>query len=245
VTQHEPSARIVALRLDADDPLRMAEFWAGALGWEIGESDDEIALIPPDDTGFVILLEPTPVKKTGQNNVHLDLTTTSSDDQLDSVDRLISAGARHVDIGQRADEGHVVLADPEGNEFCVLGPNNNFLAGCPRLGAINADGTRRTGLFWSEALGWPLIWDQDDETAIRSPHGTGPVIQWSGPPLMQKHGKNRLHLDIAPLAHVDQDEEVARLIALGATRADIGQRDVSWVVMADPDDNEFCVLTPR
>ena len=57
--------------------------------------------------------------------------------------------------------------------------------------------------------------------------------------------KNRLHLDIAPLEDVDQGAEVDRLIALGATRIDIGQGDVDWVVMADPGGNEFCVLSPR
>lgn len=223
----------------------MAQFWAEALGWEIGKSNGDVALIPTDGTGFNILFEPTAVKKVAQNNIHLDLTTTSIDDQQGLVDRLIEAGARHVEIGQRGDEGHVVLGDPEGNEFCIIEPHNGFLAGCPRLGAINADGTRRVGQFWSEVLGWPLIWDQDEETAIRAPDGTGPILQWSGPPLMKKHGKNRLHIDIAPLDHVDQRDEVDRLVGLGATHIDIGQGAVSWVVMADPDSNEFCVLSPR
>ena len=60
------------------------------------------------------------------------------------------------------------------------------------------------------------MWDQDEETAIRAPDGTGPIVQWSGPPLMPKFGKNRLHLDIAPMAHVDLDDEVDRLTRLGA-----------------------------
>ena len=89
-----------------------------------------------------------------------------------------------------------------------------------------------------------MVWDQDDETAIRAPDGTGPLITWGGGPLAAKSGKNRLHLDIAPPAHVDQQAEVDRLVSLGATRIDIGQGDVSWVVMADPDGNEFCVLSP-
>jgi hypothetical protein len=88
------------------------------------------------------------------------------------------------------------------------------------------------------------VWDQDGETAIRAPEGTGFFITW-GPPVPQKVAKNRLHLDIAPPAHEDQPAEVDRLVALGATRVDIGQGHVSWVVMADPDGNEFCVLTPR
>ena len=71
------------------------------------------------------------------------------------------------------------------------------------------------------------------------------MITWGGAPLAPKIGKNRLHLDIAPPADVDQQAEVDRLVALGATRIDIGQGDVSWVVMADPDGNEFCVLSPR
>jgi len=242
---HHAPSRLISLCLDANDPRTMGQFWAEALGWELHESDGEIALIPSDGTSFDILFEPTSQIKVGQNNIHLDLTTTSIEDQHDLVHRLIEAGAVEIDIGQRRDERHVVLADPEGNEFCIIEPDNNFLAGCPRLGAINADGTRETGLFWSEALGWPLIWDQDEETAIRAPDGSGPIIQWSGPPLMTKNGKNRLHLDIAPQAGVDQRDEVDRLTDLGATCIDIGQGDVSWIVMADPDNNEFCVVTPR
>ena len=107
--------------------------------------------------------------------------------------------------------GHVVLADPEGNEFCVIEPGNNFLAGSGRIGAINCDGTKETGYFSSEALGWPLVWNQDEETAIRAPDGTGPLITWSGPPLLPKTTKNRLHLDIAPTERGGQQAEVDRL----------------------------------
>jgi hypothetical protein len=89
-----------------------------------------------------------------------------------------------------------------------------------------------------------LVWDQDEETAIRAPDGTGPFITW-GPPAPPKIAKNRLHLDIAPPHDTDQRVEVDRLVSLRATRIDIGQGDVDWVVMADPDGNEFCVLSPR
>jgi predicted enzyme related to lactoylglutathione lyase len=244
-TESEATSRIIDLCIDANNLQLLAHFWAAALGWEVHEPNGEIALIPTDETRFGVLFEPVPETKMGRNNIHLDLTTTSLEDQNDLVERLIRLGARHVDIGQHEDEGHVVLADPEGNEFCVIEPDNEFLRGCGRLGAINADGTREVGQFWSEALGWPLIWDQNEETAIRAPDGTGPIIQWGGPPLMRKFGKNRLHLDIAPFGHVDQRDEVGRLTRLGATRIDIGQGDVSWVAMADPDNNEFCVLNPR
>jgi catechol 2,3-dioxygenase-like lactoylglutathione lyase family enzyme len=240
------TSRLIHLCIDANDPRLLARFWAAALRWDIvDDADDEIELKPTDGTGFGVLFEPVPEAKAGKNRIHLDLTTTSLDDQRDTVAQLLALGGRHIDIGQGPDDTHVVLADPEGNELCIIEPTNNVLGDCPRLGALNCDGSKETGYFWSAALGWPLVWDQDDETAIRHPDGTGPKITWSGLPLIPKHGKNRLHVDIAPPAGTDQAAEVERLIALGATRVDIGQGDVTWVVMADPDDNEFCVLTPR
>ena len=238
------TSRLVSLVLDANDPTRLAHFWSVALGWEVAQHGDEIGLTPPDGTACDILFEPVAETKTGQNRVHLDLTTTSADDQRETVRGLLELGARHIDIGQLPDETHVVLADPEGNEFCVLAPGNNFLAGCGRLGAINCDGTRGVGVFWSEVFGWPLVWDEHEETAIRAPFPLGPMITWSGPPLIPKHGKNRLHLDIAPVGTA-QHTEVERLLALGASKMDVGQGDVAWVVMTDADGNEFCVLSPQ
>ncbi|MDQ1533924.1 MAG: hypothetical protein QOF28_1685 [Actinomycetota bacterium] len=243
--QKGTGSRLVSLVFDANDPRRLARFWAEALRWKVDETDDEIGLAPTDGTRFGILFEPVPEPKVGRNRIHLDLTTTSDEDQQESAARLVELGGRHIDVGQRPDERHIVLADPEGNEFCLIEPENNFLADCGRFGSITCDGTREVGYFWSAALGWPLVWDQDDETAIRAPDGTGPMITWGGGPLPPKVGKNRLHLDIAPPADVDQQAEVDRLVSLGARRIDIGQGDVSWVVMADPDDNEFCVLSPR
>jgi hypothetical protein len=138
----------------------------------------------------------------------------------------------------------VVLADPEGNEFCVIEPGTSFLAGCGFFAEVSCEGSRNVGYFWSEALGWPLVWDQNQETAIRSPDG-GPKISWGGLPLKPKTGKNRVHFDIAPLPGGDQPAEVERLISLGAKRASVGQGQVSREAMTDPDGNEFCVLTPR
>ncbi len=237
------AADLVALTVDANDPPGLARFWAGVLGWE--PADDVhggLALAPNDDTGFRLRFVPTQVQKTGPNQLHFDLTSTSLEDQQETVARALELGARHIDVGQRLEEGHVVLADPEGNEFCVIEPGNNFLADCGFIGALSCDGSQDVGYFWSEALGWPLVWDQDQETAIRSPGG-GPKITWGGPPLMPKTGKDRLHLDIAPAVRGQQQAEVDRLISLGATRIDIDQGEVSWVVMADPDGHEFCVLS--
>jgi predicted enzyme related to lactoylglutathione lyase len=243
--QNRMTSRFVAFCFDANDPLLLARFWAETLDWKIhDDTDDEIELVPKDDAKFRILFLPVPEKKVGKNSIHLDLSTTSIDDQTETVERLIGLGACHIDIGQRPDERHVVLADPEGNEFCVLEPGNSFVDDRGRFGSITCDGSREVGHFWSEVLGWPLVWDQDEETAIRAADGTGPFITWGGPPVPSKTTKNRLHLDIAP-DHGDQRAEVDRLVSLGATRIDIGQGEVDWVVMADPDGNEFCVLSPR
>jgi hypothetical protein len=88
-----------------------------------------------------------------------------------------------------------------------------------------------------------LVWDQDEETAIRAPGGTGPFITW-GPPVPLKVTKSRLHLVIAP-DQVDPRTEVDRLASLGASRIVIGQGDVDSGVMADPDGNDFYVLSSR
>ena len=98
--------------------------------------------------------------------------------------------------------------------------------------------------FWEEALGWRRTFDEDDEVVLEPP--TGSPEDGIAPDLLflrvpeAKSGKNRLHIDLRPK---DQAAEVARLEALGARRVDVGQgADVTWVVLADPDGNEFCVL---
>jgi predicted enzyme related to lactoylglutathione lyase len=236
--------QLQTLCFDAHDPSALGRFWAGMLGWELVDHPEGVVLLPDDDTGFRIGFLPSQEPKVVANQMHFDLTSTSLDDQAEKVERALRLGARRLDIGQGPDAEHVVLADPEGNEFDVIEPGNSFLADCGFIGALSSDGTQEVGYFWSEALGWPLVWDQDQETAIRSPHG-GPKITWGGPPVRPKPGKNRLHFDLAPPAGGDQEAVVERLVSLGATRIDIGQGDVSWVVMADPDGNEFCVLATR
>jgi predicted enzyme related to lactoylglutathione lyase len=235
---------LVALCVDAGDPRGLATFWAGVLGWGTPDGDrDGATLLPSDDTGFRIQFLPNQEPKSGLNRMHFDLTSRSLEDQQRTVERALGLGASHLDVGQRPEEGHVVLADPEGNEFCVIEPGNNFLAECGFVGALAGDGSQEVGYFWSKALGWPLVWDQDQETAIRAPYG-GPKITWGGPPVTPKVAKNRLHFDLAPTGHEDVRVEVDRLVSLGARRID-GEGDLGRVVLADPDGNEFCVLTAR
>jgi hypothetical protein len=100
----------------------------------------------------------------------------------------------------------------------------------------------RVATFWQHALGYQRAFADRDEIAIEPPDGAGGMALLFGRAPDAKVVKNRLHLDLNPS---DQASEVARLKSLGAREVDIGQKDVSWVVMADPEDNEFCILTPR
>ena len=213
--------------------------------WQIDEeTEDEITLVPTDGTRLSFLFLPVPEPKSGKNRLHLDLVSESPEHQSEMVDHFISLGAQQVDIGQ-GDVSWVVMADPEGNEFCVV-LRGDFLATTDLIGSIVFEPADPVvGRFWSEATGWPIVYDEDGDIAIRAPDGRGFFVTFGPPTGAVKTGKNRLHLDIAPPAGGDQSAEVERLIALGARRADIGQGDVSWVVMTDPEGNEFCVLNPR
>jgi len=238
------ASRLIALCIDANDPQRLARFWGAVLSWDAApEPADGAGLLPTDDTGFRLRFPPTRELKVGQNRMHFDLTSTSPADQERTVARALDLGGRHIDVCQRPEEGHVVLADPEGNEFCVIEPGNSFLAECGFVGALACDGSQEVGYFWSAALDWPLVWDQAEETAIRAPHG-GPKITWGGPPVAPKTGRNRLHFDLAPPVVGSQRAEIERLLSLGATRIDTGGNGDGSVAMADPDGNEFCVMSP-
>jgi hypothetical protein len=111
---------------------------------------------------------------------------------------------------------------------------------------VDSHDCERLATFWSEALGWRITYRSESEWAIEPPEGD-PAVDVAPDILFvkvpdEKVAKNRLHFDLRPK---DQAGQVERLLGLGARRADIGQGDsVSWVVMADPEGNEFCVLAP-
>ena len=106
---------------------------------------------------------------------------------------------------------------------------------------MDCNDPRRVGDFWAAVLGWKL--QQDDELFWMSETGAPfPDMLFVFVPVPEKKAtKNRIHLDVSPVG-CERDEEVARLEALGATRVDVGQGDQQWVVLADPEGNEFCVL---
>ena len=242
--------RLVHVVVDAADPAGLARFWAAALGWETtDESAGEVDVWPagysyPDPAALPLVFVPVTEPKSGKNRVHLDLATTSAAHQAEWVSRLLELGARHVDVGQ-GDVPWVVLADPEGNEFCVLEPRDEYRDTGP-VAAVIIDCADPAALapFWVSAAGWPVARTEDDIVGLRSPAGTGPYLELLRVP-GRKSVKNRLHPDVAPFGGDDPAAELARLARAGATQADVGQGDVAWTVLADPDGNEFCVLTPR
>ncbi len=120
---------------------------------------------------------------------------------------------------------------------------------------IDATDPDALATWWAEVLGWVRTYEDGDEITIEAPeydaatrgdhsappvHGVGAILFLRTPDA--KAAKNRLHLDLRP---DDQDAEVARVESMGAVRADIGQGDVSWVVLRDPEGNEFCILSSR
>jgi predicted enzyme related to lactoylglutathione lyase len=242
--------RLVHLVLDANDPPKLARFWSAALGWEIEEEDGEIGVCPagyeyPDPAALAIMFEPVPEAKTGKNRVHLDLATESAEHQAALVARLHGLGAQPADVGQ-GDVAWVVLADPEGNEFCVLEPRPVYRDTGP-VAAVVVDCADPAALagFWEMASGWARVRSNDGLVTFRSPEGVGPYLELEKV-AEAKTVKNRLHLDVAPYKGEDHSAVVRQLQEAGAVPADIGQgSDVSWTVLADPDGNEFCVLTPR
>jgi predicted enzyme related to lactoylglutathione lyase len=242
--------RLVHLVIDANDPPRLARFWAAALGWEVAaEEPDEVDVQPsgyhyPDPVALPLVFVRAPDAKTVKNRVHLDLATESAGHQADVVARLRDLGARPLDIGQ-GDVPWVVLADPEGNELCVLEPRPVYADTGP-VAAVVVDSPDPAALadFWELASGWVRTRSEDGFVAFRSPQGVGPYLEFLrvGDP---KTVKNRVHPDVAPHQGEDRAAAVKVLQEAGAVPADVGQGDVTWTVLADPQGNEFCVLSPR
>ncbi|MFW6692969.1 VOC family protein [Streptomyces sp. MAR4 CNX-425] len=118
------ACRITELVIDAADPERLAAFWSEVLGYVELERDDDTIEIGPPDAGFggpqpTLVLSRTSDPRRGKLPLHIDVNATDRDQEAE-LERLLALGARHVDIGQTGEEGWHTLADPEGNEFCLL-----------------------------------------------------------------------------------------------------------------------------
>ena len=212
----------------------MARFWAELLGREIVDEHNGV-LLPGDERQVGLRIVAASTQKVGRNRMHRHLASANPKGQQATVEKALSIGGRHLDVGQLPEEGHAVLSDPGRNEFCVIEAGNGFLAGCGPLGEVACDGSRAVGVFWHEVLEWPLVWDQEEETAIQSVAG-GTKLAWGGPSAAPRQGRNRQRFDVAA---ADLETEVARLTSLGATRlADVDE----GVEFADPDGNECRIV---
>ncbi|MGW5355356.1 VOC family protein [Streptomyces sp. NPDC004031] len=114
--------------IDAHDLPALARFWAEVLDWRILSEREREVVIGPDETSPVgICFMPVTDRKSVKNRLHLDLTSSPHDREAE-IARILALGARRVDVGQNGDESWTVLADPEGNEFCVVRPKRTLIA---------------------------------------------------------------------------------------------------------------------
>ncbi|MGY4965061.1 VOC family protein [Streptomyces sp. 900105245] len=239
--------RPVQVNIKAVDSSTVGRFWAEALGWSAYSPGVTTYVGPaggpvwPDPVAVGIDVVPVPERKTAtKNRVHLDLATTSAAHYTELVARVRALGATPADVGQ-GDVPWTVLADPEGNEFCVLEPRDLYRGTGPIAAvAVDCENPRAMAGFWGEALDWTVHEVTDDLARLRSAKGNGPYLEFLRTPDV-KTVPDRVHLDLLPYPGDDKAAEVARLRTLGATDLDIGQGDVPWTCLIDPEGHEFCV----
>jgi predicted enzyme related to lactoylglutathione lyase len=239
--------QLVQVNFKARDDSALGRFWADALGWGLSSEGpgvtnlEPVGFTWPDPTAVCIDLVTVPDPETVRYRAHLDLATTSAAHQAEWVARLKDLGATPADVGQ-GDVPWTVLADPEGNVFCVLEPREVYRDTGPiaRVVVDCAD-PRAMARFWGEAVDWTLHEVTDDHARLRSAQGVGPYLEFIRTPGVETV-RHRVHLDLLPHPVEDQAAEAARLRALGATDADVGQGEVPWICLADPEGNDFCVL---
>ncbi|MGB2570148.1 VOC family protein [Micromonospora citrea] len=240
--------RLAQANFKARDDSALGRFWAEALGWGVSSEEPGVTNVEPvgftwpDPVAVCVDVVIVPDPETVRYRAHLDLATTSAAHQAELVARLQELGATPAEVGQ-GDVPWTVLADPEGNVFCVLEPREIYRDTGP-IAAVVVDcaDPRAMARFWGEATDWTLHEVTDDHAVLRSAKGVGPYLEFRRTPA--KTVWTRVHLDLKPYPGDDQAAEVARLEALGATGIDVGQGDVSWRCLADPEGNEFCVLSP-
>jgi predicted enzyme related to lactoylglutathione lyase len=227
---------------DALDPQRLGRFWVAALGAEpITDEPDavEARLHLTDDVFLDLCFQRVASPSTAPARLHPDLSGGAR--QQEVVQRLLDLGAEHADVGQGA-VPWTVLADPEGNAFCVMEDrevyrNTGPIAALP-LDSADPD---RDAAFWAEITGWTPQVGTPGMATLRHPSGVGPLLELCLEP-EPRRGKNRLHLDVRPEA--GDDHIVERVLERGATPL-TDPSDHPWRVFADPSGNEFCILSPE
>ncbi|WUW21081.1 VOC family protein [Streptomyces sp. NBC_01463] len=239
--------QLVQVNFKARDDAALGGFWAKALGWGVSSEGPGVTNIEPvgfdwpDPTAVCIDVVKVPDPGTVRYRARLDLATTSEDHRAELVAHLTELGAKPAGASP-GDVPWTVLTDPEGNTFRVLEPREIYRDTGPIAAVVvECAEPRAMARFWGEAVDWTVHEETDDHARLRSAEGVGPYLEFVRTS-EEDAVWTRVHLDVLPYRGDDREAEVARLKALGARTADVGQGDVSWVVLADPAGNEFCVL---
>lgn len=235
---HHGGMRLENIVWDSPTALTLGHFWAAALGADVLTEDEdglEARLhLGPDaflDLCFPASSTPADVPQ----RLHLDLRGAGQQGAV--VDRLVGLGAHRVDIGQ-GDVPWVVLADPDGNAFCVMEDRPAYRDGSGPIAALPLDSADpdRDALFWSAITGWTPT---ADPHALRHAAGVGPLLELCPEP-EPRRGKSTLHLDVRP--DEEDDAPLDLLRDLGGAVLPQPAPGLPWTVCADPSGNEVCLL---
>ena len=235
------------LGLDALDPRTVGRFWQALLGGEtLTDEPDLFETRLTVEGGPVLDLCVQRVPEPPGEPVRLHLDVSGGVRRGEVVEQALALGARHLDIGQ-GDVPWVVLADPEGNPFCVMEERDEYAASGPvaALPLASADPARDAG-FWAELSGWvPVSGPSSAPAALRHPSGCGPVLELLPEAAPHGEAKNRLHLDIRLEEGDDPDAVLARVIELAGHEVHHDWGELPWRVVTDPSGNELCLLPAR
>lgn len=233
--------RVENIVWDTRDPRRLGAFWSAALG-AVALTDEpdmyEARMKLSDDVFLDLCFQRVADAPRSRARLHLDLA--GGDEQARRVEHLLDLGAARIDIGQ-VEVPWVVLADPEGNAFCVMEHREAYRATGP-VAALPMDSAdpARDAAFWAQLTDW-VPCSGVAPASLRHPSGRGPVLEFCHE-LEPKHGKNQLHLDVRP--DTSETNVVSRVLDLGARYLDAAE-GLPWEVLSDPSGNEFCVLAAR
>jgi predicted enzyme related to lactoylglutathione lyase len=227
--------------MDALEPQRLGRFWEAALGSE-RLTDEPSAFetrIRFGDAFLDLCLPRVPEPVTEAPRLHLDLLGGSGQGEV--VARLLELGAQHLDIGQ-GDVPWVVLADPEGNAFCVMEERAAYTDTGPIAALpLHSSDPERDAEFWSWLTGWVDAPGIAPRT-LRHPSLRGPLLEISPESAPKGPTKNRVHLDVRLEPGEDADDVETAITARGGRRLEVDWGDLPWRTYLDPSGNEFCVL---
>lgn len=228
--------------IDAVNPRLLGRFWQAALGGRDLTDTDELFETRLSITGgptIDLCFARVPAPPAEPVRVHLDLYGGAERDTW--AQQLRDLGATDLDVGQ-GDVPWVVLADPEGNPFCVMPDRPGYTDRTGPIAAIPIDcaDPARDAAFWAELTGWtPLA---ANPTVLRHPSRRGPQLRFCDELSVKPQAKNRMHLDVRLDPSDDPADVRRRLADLGASELNHDWGELPWTVYTDPSGNEFCVL---